>query len=283
MKLDEMRVRQIYTVNGTEVEDLLNGDFSHARDLYLKTSEALYRGTTGGMNRIVDPRARGPRQNANMISAVNAFIDKDPSWKGFPRRGQSIIMSSSAIDADDYGDVGVVFPINGSRVGCSHKRDFWYVAETNKQQHKLPSLMMLEEVLDKIISGIESFNPNLARTLRDAFFESGRDAYKQAVRANEVLDDILLDDDTEKHLLDWLLTGEWSNHQETSVTAAAKAIRMGWMNYLNLVLNPRHAGITVQRIDDMTKIEDLTEYWTDGKCLLLDQQIWMDYKRDRMK
>ncbi len=53
------------------------------------------------------------------------IIDTLPSWKGFPKRGYSIIGSTSPDSAAIYGDVYQVFPKNGAKFALAPHDDIW--------------------------------------------------------------------------------------------------------------------------------------------------------------
>lgn len=61
-------------------------------------------------------------------NTYTVLIDNLPSWKAFPKRSKSIIMTTEHENARGRGISGrvyIVFPVNGSKIGICPEEDIW--------------------------------------------------------------------------------------------------------------------------------------------------------------
>ena len=83
----------------------------------------IYRGSNAGFDAlIVSPsQSKKPRKSAYVGSNYYTLLmDNLPSWKQYPKRSQSIICTTDINKSDDYGEIYIVLPKDGSRIGvCS--------------------------------------------------------------------------------------------------------------------------------------------------------------------
>ena len=87
----------------------------------------IWRGMTfkGGAIKI-DPRT-GARQSQNTKNYYTTMIDNLPAWKNWPKRSKSLICANDAAEynAEGYGDLYAIFPVNGARVAICPDLDIW--------------------------------------------------------------------------------------------------------------------------------------------------------------
>lgn len=91
---------------------------------YLEHSEPIFRGTSGDLTGLLDTRNL-KRTSANTLNTYNLWIDNHASWRGFPKRSQSLICSNSQDGADLFGDVYLIIPADGTKVGVCPESDMW--------------------------------------------------------------------------------------------------------------------------------------------------------------
>lgn len=92
-----------------------------------KNRPTIYRGSRTSSNDItlLTPE-NSTRVSANTNNAYTVVLDKVlPSQ--FPRRSKSIICTTSFKTASEYGEVNVLFPCNGSKIGDTSHDDIWHV------------------------------------------------------------------------------------------------------------------------------------------------------------
>lgn len=94
---------------------------------FLKKGAVIYRGIGDAGNTpflFIDPK-KHVRISANTTNIYTALIDGTPSWKNYPKRSQSIICATEKYNAESYGGLYTVLPVNGYRIGVCPKDDMW--------------------------------------------------------------------------------------------------------------------------------------------------------------
>lgn len=125
--IDEGRTK---TLSSDTALDLIENKCSkHVKGLQDMKRPRIYRGikTFNDEYGIVDPRQGRERLSANTSNHMTLLMDNLPSWKGYPKRSQSIICSTSIQTAQHYGWNGVyhIYPTNGCNMGIVPTRDIW--------------------------------------------------------------------------------------------------------------------------------------------------------------
>jgi len=73
----------------------------------------------------IDPKGKY-RQSANSLgNTYNSFFDVLPSWKGVPRRSESLIMTNDLSVAQTYGDAYVMIPYDNYEMVVCPRGDIW--------------------------------------------------------------------------------------------------------------------------------------------------------------
>lgn len=105
------------------VKYLLKNEFSDMAKNLLK-GEVLYRGMrTKSDYSLLDPSKFETRQSANTSNHYTLFINNHPMWKDYPKR--EIICSTDEGYAEDYGDLHLILPENGAKIGICSAEDIW--------------------------------------------------------------------------------------------------------------------------------------------------------------
>jgi len=114
--------------------ELLKTDYSQAFNRW-KKGNRIYRGAKwyGSPFNYINP-GRG-RKSRNTLNYYTLIVNNHSSWKEYPQR--ELICTTDDIEADSYGLIYDVFPINNAKVGICSAEDFWVsfiegVSEINK-------------------------------------------------------------------------------------------------------------------------------------------------------
>jgi len=81
---------------------------------------------------LVNPAAT-PRKSANISNYYTLCIDNLPNWSAFPKRSRSMICSTNRKYASEYGQLYLVLPLNGAKIGITGERDIWDVTVKNPE------------------------------------------------------------------------------------------------------------------------------------------------------
>jgi len=75
--------------------------------------------------RIVDP-SMGVRKSQNTTNHYTELMDNSPYYEGWPKRGKSLICSTSKYRAIEYGRLYAVLPFNKTKIAVASKSDIWF-------------------------------------------------------------------------------------------------------------------------------------------------------------
>lgn len=99
---------------------------------YNKNKTVIYRGIgryeqSGASVVYVDPTKREePRRSANTYNYYTLWLDNDPAWANFPKRSYSLICTTAAWKARQYGDdFRIVIPLVDAKIGVCPESDIW--------------------------------------------------------------------------------------------------------------------------------------------------------------
>ena len=113
-------------INIKQTKLLMKTDYSEAAKS-AKKGICIYRGQRDGY--INSPFISTPNyrisQNANYNIYTRLLSDILPSWKEYPKRNHSFICTNNINRADDYGNIYIVLPKNGTKLGICPEEDIW--------------------------------------------------------------------------------------------------------------------------------------------------------------
>jgi hypothetical protein len=283
----------------SEINSLLQGQFSSAWHKYIKENVEIWRGTKMGSNygdiSIMTPGNR-ISQNVNNVY-TRLMSDILPAWKEFPKRSQSFICSNSSGLAgcytSGYGNNYLVLPENGAKLGICPEKDIW--ESFNKTLNM--SLDMFNVGISDLVSKLKMFDSestNKYETLRgdledsEEYF-SGYDSTVTIQFLNELssfitnskkLDDVVAAYDKwntpgvkyeklsmfEKHVAHRMCDFDIKFIKDVKASGSVISV-------FDTMLNPNKNGITVTAINDLPdklwEIKGGHEVWTDVPCLML--------------
>lgn len=65
------------------------------------------------------------RLSANTINLYTLVIDNSSLWRDYPKRSKSVICSTDVNSAGGYGELYIVFPKDGYKIGVCPRYDMW--------------------------------------------------------------------------------------------------------------------------------------------------------------
>ena len=141
------------SITKEKFDELLNKNCSQFLDKMNKDSSVkIYRGLDSSFEYCYIDPTKFNRKSANTSNYYTILFDEIlPSWKPYPLRSKSIICSSVMIGAAGYGDVFLVYPYNGSKIGVCSEDDLWY-SFSNSFTFDLNALNRSLEYIDDLMS-----------------------------------------------------------------------------------------------------------------------------------
>lgn len=82
------------------------------------------------------------RLSSNTFNYYTLWMDNNPQWASFPKRGKSLICSTNLETANSYGKPMVVVPLINCTIGVCPDHDLWYCFQ------KVDSLMKFSDWLN---------------------------------------------------------------------------------------------------------------------------------------
>jgi hypothetical protein len=202
---------------------------------YNKTEKYLYRGAGyNGDIMYLNPSSYTRKSKDDTNNYYTLLFDEIlPSWKNYPKRSKSVIMTDDKGYASDYGNLYIVLPFNGSLMASTkpNTSDIWYSFD-----YKLNTLNAhLEEMFDEY--GLNGQDSN-ASILEKEINKLGEIMRKENVRDNRL--GKLFNESRYKTLID----------------------------FLNDYYNP-NGRIDLFKTNNINIQKD-QEVWTSGPCYVID-------------
>lgn len=86
----------------------------------------IYRGVNTNYDiYYVDPRGKERFSSYAQHNYYNLFLSNAGSWEKYPKRNQSLVGSTKNNDASPFGEVFLLFPEDGAKIGVCPMRDIW--------------------------------------------------------------------------------------------------------------------------------------------------------------
>ena len=228
-----------------EAIDMINKNCSIILDKYKRHPDwKVYRGLKLASNyRFTDPKKGKPRYSKGDIgNYYTLLIDNLPIWKSYPKRSRSIICTTSNEDAENYGNLYVVFPFNNATFGVCPTKDIWISFVNNLNSLRIFS-KNLKNILNITTHGITNFDKDWNR-LTKSFKKS-----EEYIKLNKIPDSIFK---SNKWIVD-ITNGE------------------SYINTFIKYMNPNKNGFSLTK--DPTNITKGRELWTNSKCILIYEKL----------
>jgi hypothetical protein len=229
----------------------------------------LYRGVKESYSMVIDPSQRlrtSISHNKIFFDLVNVL----PSWKAFPRRNRSLMLSTSEMYAYRFGMPTVnqpkaglcfVFPFNGAKLSIAPTKDFNFrTFEKRIQTLGIPGgMIQMVGVLEDLCSEI---------THKE--LDNSMDTYPQISNLSKKIEEKKKDQEFIYELADIDIPMEFK------ATLRDKSL----MNILSHIVEPASAGFKLISTKEYPTGggPEGHEVWTDGKCVVIPPG---DFKRDK--
>jgi len=190
-----------------------------------------------------DP-SKGTRVSANVPNYYTLIIDNHPAWKKFPKRGKSVICSTSR----EYSEY-ILLPEDGSKIGICPTFDIWNSFQKTG------------------IDSLDIWSYDFEAILGNRGFDKSWNSLKKAIgivtkRKNWVANSIqrLITNPTVYN--DWIR--EFFNSDKED-----------FLKYVRGLFDPKENGFKLAKSGDNLPAEK--ELWTDGKCLLIRSGVYEEF------
>jgi hypothetical protein len=199
----------------------------------------IFRGVSSpyGEYGIIKPTTERP--SANTYNFYTLIINNDPSWKQFPKR--QVICTTDPQTADGYGNIYLVLPVDGAKIGICKTNDIWdsltyknlWADDINDEIYRI--IRDKEKLIPKNIqTDFKFFKKTMSEMTRDKLKEKPLD------KRNVIYSDFI--DSNYKNLYDFLVKEAFT---------------------------PVRNQFKVQNIKNFS-IKGFNEVWTDSECVLID-------------
>lgn len=103
----------------------------------------------------IDPRGKERISPYAQNNYYNLFFSNVESWAKYPKRNQSLIGSTSMADAAHFGEMFLLFPEDGAKIGICPRRDIW-----DSFENLVLPLDAFNEYLEILISAANEDEPD---------------------------------------------------------------------------------------------------------------------------
>jgi len=240
-----------------EIQNLLKKNCSNALAAYNK-GKKLFRGYYDAKDDflVVDPKNSKPRKSAYAKgNYYTLLIDNLPSWKKYPKRSQSLIMSSSYNKASQYtfssSTLYIVFPYDGSDIAVAPEDDIFNSFNIYKEFSVIMDTgNSFNKLLEELLSGTGEKHPDKSWSTLKKVFK-------------------LYDKETED-VLDQYHNSHGQLYNENLDKFLKKYYSGDMLKMWDAVMNPTKNKFRLTT--DITKIPSGRECWTEGKCIMIQQE-----------
>ncbi len=246
-----MKIDTLFENNTRESKKVTPEDyFKYHRDLQTAITaynqgRVIYRGVhfyDGNM--FYQPMmASGARPSSGTKNYYVLITDNVPEWQSFPTRSSSIIATTDADHAQDYGLGFVVLPFGDPVIAQCPAEDFWY-SFSSLEKLEMESLEDLAYALDDLTAlyGLNTLDQNNWQN-----FQKGLDQLTEAIRSNRRVPQM-----------------EYAYSLQNLVTK-----RVSLLDAMRKLLNPQPARFTLSRLSTWQP-EPHREIWFTAAAMFIE-------------
>jgi hypothetical protein len=195
----------------------------------------IYRGARNKKDYLyIDPKKfiRKSKDNDNYYTLIN---DNADCWKGYPKRSQSIICTTSISDTLDYGEPYIVFPYDGAKIGVAPTFDYW------------------SSFTDELNMNLNTFISRLKNVFKSLNLPLSDKSYKDMVKSFKAFD-------------------EYMKTHQLALDVHKMLPRMelydgDLLKHFEQLMCPKNNNFELKTIDKLT--DNGVEVWTDSKSILI--------------
>ena len=242
----------------TQALDFLNEKCSTA----LRESDknnCIYRGVNSNYDAIViDPKnVKKKRISANTTNYYTLLMDNSSSWKQYPKRSESIICSTDICNADSYGILYEIFPLDGAKIGVCSDEDVW-----DSFKNLSLSMDFFNTYLTSILN-IKNVHGRLEYPKGNMNnFDSSFSVLKSACKEFDTNVGVVSDwREQIKYMVD--------SYTSKNIMKILKSYKGNLLNTLNTKLSPAKNGFKLAKIGDT--LPKNREAWTDSVSIGIKQ------------
>lgn len=184
------------------------------------------------------------RKSQNTSNHYTLLMDNSPYYKGWPKRSNSLIASTSKGYATAfYGTLYALFPFNGTNIAVCPNRDIW------------------ETRVD--LSAFEGFESTTFETIAD-FCQNN----------------LSLPDSSYDALVAKLYTPRLENEINHYASFPRIVTAHNFIDYMNKQMSPAAVGMKLQSISEFAvgPYTSLSrEVWFSGKCIAIEHSLWHQF------
>lgn len=253
----------------------------------------FYRGQKSYGHKYFEARpSKGERESVDGGNIYTVLLGYLPSWRNFPKRSHSLIMTNNTNDAFGYGGSLVyVFPENESKIAVSGYPDVLSDKAFPYMHNGYGVEISFINNLDDLLEAISSHNP----TQHTSKYSMGNPAFLRSADYKTFIDDLNAHTNP-KSILDLIKKlwtdperknktyGGWaSNRQERILKTLIVFVRTkdvhgwNWEKFLDYILDPKKNKFELLSLEDF-KTKGMSsgrhEMWTDGDCLMVDSHAY---------
>ena len=251
-----MRLKQYILQEGSrsknisklEAQSIIKSDCMVSYEAFKSNKARIYRGLptpfpTG--YKYINPKT-SERRSANTDNYYTYIIDNSKSWSKYPKRSRSIICTTDKSYADNFGYIGMVFPIDGSKIGVASSPDFWG---------------SFEQTITRGFD-LDEFNYMLKKIVK---------------KQNVMLDDKSLSSFKktlsmfDKNINDWVKTLPGKNNSPSFDVDFMDGYKDNLWDHLQTLFEPKKNGITLTKVGK--PLPNNREVWTDGISIIIDEDV----------
>lgn len=255
-----------------EIKQLLTNDYSDAYNLLLNDdNRTIYRGIYFDDNKDILISKSVNRISKTYNNILNSLCEILPSWSNLPKRNSSNVGIPNMKDAEDYGNVYIMLPINNALMSYSNYRDFHDIS-INKIK-KLENIKNYYNLFDLNDSLYEIFNAILI--LNNRLYKSESNILRK-VKSNDlkniinIIEKIMQDKNSVSSIRNIIKTGESAETLDIFDFLFSNT-KYSLLKKLDDLLMPSNLNVYTFNYNNIKNINpnQIGEIWTEDKCLLI--------------
>ncbi len=233
----ELKEEQFNELLQKNCSDILQ-KYKQKNDLILRGAKQLF--TYGYVNPLTSSRTSAYADFNFYTILMDELL---PSWKNMPKRSKSVIATNNENKAGEYGNVFIIYPYNGSKIGICDDADIW----DGFPYLDLTPLNELNWFLDDMCDVFNIKNNNDKQTLIKLFNE---------------IDDLNYEELMEK------LYNTKSNRNEDFIRSYLHSSEDEFIVFLDNQMNPNKNKFKSLTTKNYSLKDDSNEIWIEGECIL---------------
>ena len=203
------------------------------------------------------------RVSANTSNEFTLMVDNIlTSWKNFPKRSESFICSTSPFQAEEFGDLYLLFPLDNANVGICSENDMW------------SSLSRLSKIVSMNEGSVPDFNEALNKIylIATKILNSKHKSIKTPKDVKDAISVIqtIIDDGHVNKLISLL---KKTSKRDEELAKILLNHSNNFENNLNWVLDPIENDLELKQVSEISKLSKSyfdKEVWFSADAVFLN-------------